>query len=39
MTDLPTITDEDTEDPDRDNETDKTLAYILGRISGEIIED
>ena len=39
MTDLPTIKNEEIEDSDCDNETDETLAYILGRISGEIIED
>ena len=39
MTDLPTITNEEIDDSDRDNETEEALAYILGRISGEIIED
>jgi hypothetical protein len=39
MTDLPTIIDEEIEIPDSDFDTDETLAYILGRISEEIIED
>ena len=39
MTDLNTITDEEIEIPDPDFNTDETLAYILGRISEEIIED
>jgi len=39
MTDLSTITDEEIEIPDPDFDTDETLAYILGRISEEIIED
>jgi len=39
MTDLHTINDEEIDFPDSDFETDETLAYILGRISEEIIED
>mgnify|MGYP003132015334 CR=1 FL=1 len=39
MTDLSKITDEEIEKPPNDFETDETLAYILGRISEEIIED
>tara|TARA_R100001015_G_C4472605_1_gene55775 strand:- start:111 stop:230 length:120 start_codon:yes stop_codon:yes gene_type:complete len=39
MTDLHSITDEEIDFPDGDLETDETLAYILGRISEEIIED
>jgi len=39
MTDSPTTPEEETDIPDCDFETDETLAYILGRISGEIIED
>tara|TARA_Y100001937_G_scaffold21700_1_gene30630 strand:+ start:533 stop:652 length:120 start_codon:yes stop_codon:yes gene_type:complete len=39
MTDLNTITDEEIENPSLDFDTDETLAYILGRISEEIIED
>ena len=39
MTDLNTITDEEIENPPPDFDTDETLAYILGRISEEIIED
>ena len=37
MTDLDTQKQEENEDPDF--YTDETLAYILGRISEEIIED
>jgi len=39
MTDLNTITDEEIENTHLDFDTDETLAYILGRISEEIIED
>ena len=39
MTDPSTTIDEETENSDPDFETEETLAYILGRISEEIIED
>tara|TARA_Y100000401_G_scaffold105329_1_gene97875 strand:- start:7 stop:174 length:168 start_codon:yes stop_codon:yes gene_type:complete len=39
MTDLSTTTEEEIENPPPDFDTDDTLAYILGRISEEIIED
>tara|TARA_R100000008_G_C3542187_1_gene145427 strand:+ start:827 stop:946 length:120 start_codon:yes stop_codon:yes gene_type:complete len=39
MTDLTTTTDEEIQISDPDFDTDETLAYILGRISEEIIED
>ena len=39
MTDLSTINDEKIDNPPPDFDTDETLAYILGRISEEIIED
>ena len=39
MTNLHTINDEEIEVPSPDFETDETLAYILGKISEEIIED
>ena len=39
MTDLHSITDEEIDTPDDDFEPDEPLAYILGRISEEIIED
>tara|TARA_R110002020_G_scaffold30175_6_gene94955 strand:+ start:1506 stop:1625 length:120 start_codon:yes stop_codon:yes gene_type:complete len=39
MTDLFITPEEEIDIPDSDFDTDETLAYILGRISGEIIED
>jgi|TARA_R100001163_G_scaffold22855_1_gene19287 hypothetical protein len=39
MTDPNTINNEEIKIPDDNFETDETLAYILGRISEEIIED
>ena len=39
MTDPSTTIDEETKNPDPDFETEETLAYIIGRISEEIIED
>ena len=39
MTDPSTTIDEVVEKRDLDFETEETLAYILGRISEEIIED
>tara|TARA_R110002020_G_scaffold142040_3_gene313938 strand:+ start:1015 stop:1134 length:120 start_codon:yes stop_codon:yes gene_type:complete len=39
MTDPSTTIDEETKNSDPDFETEETLAYILGRISEEIIED
>ena len=39
MTNLPTTIDEEIKNSDPDFETEETLAYILGRISEEIIED
>ena len=39
MIDLTTTIDEETHIPDPDFDADETLAYILGRISEEIIED
>jgi len=39
MTDPSTAINEEILSPDLDFETEETLAYILGRISEEIIED
>jgi len=39
MTDPSTTIEEGIENPDRDFETEETLAYILGRISEEIVDN
>ena len=39
MTDLDTINNEEIDNSPPDFDTEETLAYILGRISEEIVED